>query len=272
MSGGALKIKEIIRYYKPYKKEILLDLICSVTQSGFITLIPILIKCLMLDGLNLEKEFAYKVCFLFAIIFITIFIAISLCIKYREYHGNMVASKIESDIKVNLFEHFQKQDFSFFDETKVGKLSSYITVDAHKLSKFIVSFPEIILDFIIRFVGAGVFLFISNYLFGAIIFSVLFFIIFFALKFIVKIREAINKSRSLYSEIISELNEKISGIKTVKTFTNEDIELLKFKYNMKAYMKVISAKNKLVSKMKSSIGPLLEGIVPLISVISIFLF
>jgi ATP-binding cassette subfamily B protein len=57
----------------------------------------------------------------------------------------MLASSIEADIDNELFRHFQNQDFSFYDEQKIGKLMSHITNDAYNLTNVINSTPEIVL-------------------------------------------------------------------------------------------------------------------------------
>jgi ATP-binding cassette subfamily B protein len=66
---------------------------------------------------------------------------------------------VETNIETDLFKHFQNQDFSFYDEQKVGKLMSHITTDAYNLTNVIKSTPEIILSFSIRFLAVFTFLF-----------------------------------------------------------------------------------------------------------------
>lgn len=153
------------------------------------TIIPILIKYLTDNVVYFEKSKAYRALMIILLIIVGIFVVIFFCERYNKYQGSMLSIKVEKYIKVDLFEHFQKQDFSFFDERKVGELMAYITTDAYNLTTLIKKVPEILFDFLIRLVGAGIVLFTAYIIFGIATFSVLFIILGIAIYYIPKMQK-----------------------------------------------------------------------------------
>lgn len=264
------RVKKLLSYYKPYKKDLFLDLFCSVINSVAVTLFPVLIRYLTDDVIHFEKGEAFKSLYMIALIAVGIFFVIFLCQRYTEYQGNMLATKVEADIKTELFEHFQRQDFSFFDEQKVGKLMSYITTDAYNLTTFIKEIPETFLDLIIRLSGAGIVLFFASPLFGGLTFGILALILCIALRYIPKMQKEIENARIIYSDLTSDLEESLLSIKTVQSFTNEDKEISKFKDNMKIYLRTNDRENKIQGTLMAAIDPILIGLIPITSIIAMF--
>lgn len=264
------KIKKVLSYYKPYKKELFLDLLCSIIYSLAVAIIPLLIKHVTTNIINLERGEAFRALMLVAVMILALFVLISLCLRYTKYQGNMLAVKVESDIKIEIFEHLQRQDFSFFDERKIGKLMSYITTDAWELTAFIKNVPEILLDIAIRFIIAGIVLFTTSPLFGAVTYGFYALLIAVCVYSVPKIQNEIKKARAVYSELTSDLEESLSGIKTAQSFTNEDEEISKFKDDIKTYIKTSDRKNKLDGTLISVIIPIVVGLIPIVTIISMF--
>lgn len=266
------KWKNLISYYRPYKKELFLDLLFSVICSLAVTIIPFFVRYLTNTVVNFEKKQALNILILISLCILGLFVIVALCQRYTKYQGNMVAAKVESDIKIDIFSHLQEQDFSFFDENKIGKLMSYITTDAYNLTTFLKKVPEILLDFIIRVIGAGIVLFMASPFLGSITFGILSVITLIAAIFIPKMQREINASRQVYAELTSDLEESLSGIKTTKSFTNEEIELGKFRDDIRIYLETNKRINKISGTLEASLDPILIGLVPITTIISMFFF
>ncbi len=264
------RLKKLLSYYKPYKKELCLDLLCSIMHSTSVTIIPILVKYLTDNVVYFEKSEAYKVLLLVTLFIFGIFVVIFFCERYNKYQGNMLSLKVEADIKVKLFEHYQKQDFSFFDERKVGELMSYITTDAYNLTTLIKKVPEIFFDFSIRLIGAGIILFMANALFGFLTFAVLALILVIAVIYIPRMQNEVLKSRDVYGKLTSDLEEDISGIKTVQAYSNESEQILRYQDRMKIYLDTNDKINKFGGTLEAIVDPILIGLIPIVTIISMF--
>lgn len=265
-----IRFKKILSYYKPYRKDLLLDLLYSIIQSICITCIPLLARYIMSEIINFESNKAFCSLLGLSLLILALFIIIMLCKKYIEYQGKILAAKVESDIKIEIFRHFQKQNFAFFDERKTGGLVSYITTDAYNLTAFTKRFPEKLLDFLIRLVGMEAVLYLTAPLFGLIIFGVLAIIFSIVIYFIPKIQKSIIKYKSVYSELTSNLEESLSGIKTVQSFTNEKKEFAKFKNDINTYLKAQKESLKLSSTADAIIEPIVLCLTPAITITAMF--
>ena len=78
---------------------------------------------------------------------------------------------MERDIRNELFEHYQKLSFSFYDEQKTGQLMSRITNDIFSLTELYHHGPEDIVISLIKFVGAFVILSTINLQLTLIVFA-----------------------------------------------------------------------------------------------------
>ena len=193
------KLKKLISYYKPYKAIFILDIILSITSSVIAISIPIICHYITGKAIYLNKYEATKTVSCLTILIISLYILFYICKRYTEYKGKVFASKIAIDIENELFRHFQNQDFSFYDEQKVGKLMSHITNDAYNLTNVIKHTPEIILSALIRFLSVFTFLFLYNKIFGLILFSVYILMFIFMRNSLPRVQSASRLSREIFS-------------------------------------------------------------------------
>ncbi len=153
------KFKKLVSYYKPYKKAFILNLTLSVLSAVIAISIPVICHYIISKAIYLESAKAIKTISYLAILIVLLYVLFYSCKRYTEYKGKMFASNIEADIENELLRHFQNQDFSFYDEHKIGKLMSHITNDAYNLTNVIKRTPEIVLGASIRFLVIFTFLF-----------------------------------------------------------------------------------------------------------------
>ena len=189
------KFKKLVSYYKLYKKAFIINLTLSVLSAVIATSIPVICHYIISKAIYLEKAEAIKTISYLAILIVLLYVLFYSCKRYTEYKGKMFASNIEADIENELFRHFQNQDFSFYDEQKIGKLMSHITNDAYNLTSVIKSTPEIVIGTSIRFLVIFTFLFFYNKIFGLILFSIFVLLFIFMWNILPKAQSASRLSR-----------------------------------------------------------------------------
>ena len=236
------KFKRIISYYNPYKKEFTISLIFSILTSSIDTFIPFICRFITDKVINFEASEAFKtICYLIVVILFFITLRYFFC-KYCYHKGHLYSAKIEVDIKNEIFHHLQTQDFAFFDSHKVGKLMTSITNDAFNISVVLKHTPEILMDAIIKVVCIFSFLFFFHWKFALILFIMFVFIFIFMWYFLPKIQRLNSSSREIFSNLVSDLEENLSGIRTVQSFNNESVAVDKFNKSNEEYLKT---KNKM---------------------------
>jgi ATP-binding cassette subfamily B protein len=152
-----------------------------------------------------------------------------------------MGARMEYDMRAEIFDHYQKLSFSFYDEQKVGQLMSRITNDLFEISELLHHGPENLAISFIKIIGAFVILSgISGYLTLAafILVPIMFMYAFFINK---RMRLAFRQNRVKIAEINSQIEDNLSGIRVVKSFANEEIEREKFKTGNRGFLKAKKA-------------------------------
>jgi ATP-binding cassette subfamily B protein len=142
--------------------------------------------------------------------------------------GHVMGAKIERDLRAELFAHYQKLPFSFYDSRKTGELMSRLTNDLHGIAEVSHHVPILAVTYLIQLVGSIVILFYINWRLAILIFAVLLVIILYAIIFYKKLRKSYKINQERIADVNSAVQENLSGIRVVKSFANEDTELEKF--------------------------------------------
>ena len=229
-------LKKLISYYKPYMGTFLLDMFFAVVASAIALVIPLIVRYITSEVIYLEQGAKERIIQL-GIILIVLVVVQFLSNFYITNIGHVMGAKMEYNMRAEIFEHYQKLSFSFFDDQKVGQLMSRITNDLFDITELLHHGPENIVISLIKIVGAFIILFgISKYLTAAsfIILPFMFIYVFFLNK---KMRKTFKENRKKVADINSRTEDNLSGIRVVKSFANEDIEIAKFKEGNDAFLK-----------------------------------
>lgn len=229
-------LKKLISYYKPYMGTFLLDMFFAVVASAIALVIPLIVRYITSEVIYLEEGAKERIIQL-GILLIGLVVVQFLSNFYITNIGHVMGAKMEYNMRAEIFEHYQKLSFSFFDDQKVGQLMSRITNDLFDITELLHHGPENIVISLIKIVGAFIILFgISKYLTAAsfVILPFMFIYVFFLNK---KMRKTFKENRKKVADINSRTEDNLSGIRVVKSFANEDIEIAKFKEGNDAFLK-----------------------------------
>jgi ATP-binding cassette subfamily B protein len=147
---------------------------------------------------------------------------------FVDYKGHEIGARMERDLRSELFAHMQKLSFSFYDKEKTGQLMSRITNDLLLLSELYHHGPEDYVKYLVRFIGAFVILFFINAPLTIAVFCFLPFLGVFALYFNKMLNRALRSNKERIGDVNAQVEDSLSGIRTVKSFANEQIEIEKF--------------------------------------------
>lgn len=222
------RFRKFLSYYKPYLGFFFLDLFCAFIVAGIGVIFPIFIryitKNILEDGMAGAINEIYKVG---ALMFFLVIIQ-GLCNFFVGYQGHVMGTMMERDLRRDLFEHYQKLSFSFYDDEKVGGLMSRITNDLLSLTELYHHGPEDIVIYLVKFLGAFIILFNINKNLTFMIFAFLPILLIYALYFNKKLKIAMRINRERIGDINAQVEDSLSGIRVVKSFVNEGAEIKKF--------------------------------------------
>ena len=229
-------LKKLISYYKPYMGTFLLDMFFAIVASAISLIIPLVVRYITSDVVYMEDGAKERIIYLGALLVVMVGIQF-LANFYITDVGHVMGSKMEYNMRAEIFSHYQKLSFSFFDDQKVGQLMSRITNDLFEISELLHHGPENIVISFIKIIGAFVILMgISKYLTAAafVLVPFMFLYVFFLNR---KMRKAFKENRKKIAEINSRTEDNLSGIRVVKSFANEEIEMEKFEEGNQAFLK-----------------------------------
>ena len=142
--------------------------------------------------------------------------------------GHVMGARIEHDMRNEIFGHYQKLSFAFFDNQKVGHLLSRITSDLFDISELLHHGPENIVISFIKLIGAMIILFVVNPMLACVPLVVIVVMLLFALVMNSRMKSAFKENRRRIADINSQIEDSLSGIRVVKSFGNETEEMRKF--------------------------------------------
>ena len=229
-------LRKLISYYKPYMGTFLLDMFFAVVASAIALVIPLVVRYITSDVIYMEQGAKERIINL-GLVLVGLVIVQFFANFYITNIGHVMGAKMEYNMRAEIFAHLQKLSFSFYDDQKTGQLMSRITNDLFEITELLHHGPENIVISVIKIVGAFIILFgISKYLTAAafIMLPFMFIFVFFLNK---RMRKAFKNNRKKVAEINSRAEDNLSGIRVVKSFANEDIEIAKFKEGNDAFLK-----------------------------------
>ncbi len=221
------RVKKFFSYYKPYKVLFFKDMFCAIVAAG-ITLVFPLITRYITGVILLEDPVDIGLIYQLGIFMIVLVVVEYFCNYFITYQGHVMGTYMERDIRNELFEHYQKLSFGFYDEQKTGHLMSRITNDIFSLTELYHHGPEDIVISFIKFIGAFVILSCIHLGLTLLIFSFIPIMIIVAVWYNKKLHRAYKRNKQRIGDINATIEDNLSGIRVVKSFANEDKEIKKF--------------------------------------------
>lgn len=222
-------LRKMISYYKPYMGMFWADMFFATLSSGVALSIPLVVRyvtsTLVYQSPEVILNQTIKIAILLAILVVIDFGSRFFIGNY----GHVMGTKIEYNMRAEIFDHMQKLSFSFYDDAKVGQLMSRVTTDLFDITELLHHGPENILLSLIKISGALIILFGINPKLTLAAFIILPFMFTFAYLLNKKMRRAFRMNRQRIAEINGQIEDNFSGIRVVKSFANEDVENEKFK-------------------------------------------
>lgn len=221
-------LKKFIGYYKPYRKIFFFDLFCAAVISFIDLIYPQLLR----EGANTifvqEKSVIIKVLPVLAAGLLVMYIIQALCKYYVNCQGHVMGAMMERDMRRELFEHYEKLSFSYYDNNNSGQMMSRLVSDLFDISEFAHHGPENLFISLIKLIGSFIFLTIINWRLVIPLSVIVVLMVIFSSKQSKRMHATFLDNRRKIGDINARLQDTLSGIRVVQSFANEEIEKKKF--------------------------------------------
>ncbi len=218
-------IKKFTSYYKPHMKLFVIDMICAT----IVALIDLIFPMFSREFLNnwIPNGNTRMMLIIAAVILFMYLIRVG-CNYFINYWGHVMGSRIQYDMRKELFSHLQSLPFKFFDDNKTGKIMNHLIGDLTEISELAHHGPEDLFLSSLMIVGSFSMLFSINVLLSSVLLICVIALILFALLRRKKLTEAFRDTRRKQADINAQIENSVSGIRLTQSFSNEEFESDKF--------------------------------------------
>ena len=223
------KLKKLFAYYDPYRRLFYSDMFFAILGAGVTLVIPLIIRYITDTVVYYEPTRAKQAVLSLGLALVGLIVLEIFCNFYIAYYGHIMGAKMEADMRKDIFGHYQKLTFAFYDNQKVGHLLSRITSDLFDISELLHHGPEDLVISAIKIIGSFVILMTVNVRLALIMFAFIPVMVIFAFYFNGKMKTAFVHNREKIADINSQIEDSLAGIRVVKSFANENEEMKKFK-------------------------------------------
>ena len=233
-------LKKFIQYYAPYKGVFFLDLICAAVISLADLAFPQILRTLTKTLFTESSDAILRALIPITPVLLVMYVIQAGCKYYVSYQGHMMGAHMERDMRQQLFDHYEKLSFSYYDQNNSGQMMSKLVSDLFDISEFAHHGPENLFISLIKIIGSFVFLFLINWKLAIPLLVIVAIMLFFSYGQNKKMQATFMDNRRKIGNLNSSLQDTLAGIRVVQSFANEDIEREKFKKSNQGFL---SSKN-----------------------------
>ena len=237
-----MKTSELVRrflpYFRPYRGMLALDLFCATLTTLCDLVLPMIVRSI--TGLASSSATALTVAYVLRVggVYVLLRLVDTVANYIMVARGHVMGTYIERDMRHALFEHLQEMGFAYYSNAKVGQIMARITSDLFDVTEFAHHCPEEFLIAAIKITVPFVILLGINPVLTLIIFLMLPIMLVLARHFNKKMRAAFKESRHQVGEINAQVEDSLLGIRVVKSFANEPMEIDKFDRGNEEFVRI----------------------------------
>ena len=244
-------MNKFIRYYAPYKAVFFLDLICAAVISLVDLAFPQILRTLTKTLFAEPADRILQALLPIGAGLLVIYILQALCKYYVSYQGHMMGANMERDMRQQLFDHYEKLSFSYYDQNNSGQMMSKLVSDLFDISEFAHHGPENLFISLIKIIGSFIFLFLINWRLAIPLLVLVVFMLFFSYGQNKKMQATFMDNRRKIGDVNSSLQDTLAGIRVVQSFANEEIEREKFRKSNQGFLCSKDANYKCMGSFRS---------------------
>ena len=229
-------LKKFIHYYGPYKTVFFIDLLCAAIISLVDLAYPQILRSATKTLFTQDKAIILQALPWIAIGLFMMYVIQSFCKYYVSCQGHIMGAKMERDMRQQLFEHYEELSFSYYSQNNSGQMMSKLVSDLFDISEFAHHGPENLFISLVKIVGSFIFLFLINKKLALPLIVLVILMFLFSFRQNQKMQRTFMDNRKKIGDVNASLQDTLSGIRVVQSFTNEEIEKNKFQKSNHAFL------------------------------------
>ncbi|QOR66601.1 ABC transporter ATP-binding protein [Cytobacillus suaedae] len=225
-------IKRFFQYYKPHKKLFALDFSSAIVVALLELAFPLAVAW-FIDSLLPTGD--WNAIVLVSLGLLVMYVSSTFLQFIVNYWGHMLGINIETDMRHQLFHHVQRQSFRFFDNTKTGHIMSRVTNDLMDIGELAHHGPEDLFIAVMTFVGAFWIMLTINVKLAVVAILIVPLLVWLITYCNIRMNKAWKQMYSDIADVNARVEDSVSGVRVVQSFTNEDFEIGRFSKDNKKF-------------------------------------
>ena len=219
-------LKQFFSYYKPHRRLFVIDFSSAIFVALLDLAFPVAVQWFIDDLLPMGNWGQITT---ISILLLLIYLLSTFLQYIVSYLGHKLGINIETDMRQQLFNHVQRQSFRFFDNTKTGHIMSRITNDLFDIGELAHHGPEDVFIAVMTLIGAFAIMYSINPELALIAIIMVPFLIILVTFCNIKMNAAWQNMYGKIADVNARVEDSVSGSRVVKSFTNEDFEMARFR-------------------------------------------
>jgi len=222
-------LSRFARYYKPYRFLFYTDMLCAIIVSVVDLSFPQILNYLSKNLFTFDKQIIIRSIGYVGLFLLALYVLKYFCQYFITYWGHIMGARMEADMRKDLFNHFQRLSFSYYDKNNTGELMSRLVNDLFDISELAHHGPENLFISALKIIGSFILLMLLNVNMTLLLLAVTIIMVIFSIYRNLKMEAIFLDNRIKIATINSSLQDSLAGIRTVKSFGNEKMEKRKFR-------------------------------------------
>lgn len=221
-------LRKFISYYRPYRAIFYFDMFCALVLSAIDVSFPQILRSLTNGLFTKDPQAILSHLTIIAIGLLALYLIRFGCQYYITSWGHIMGARMESNMRQDLFDHYQRLSFSYYDRNNTGEMMSKLVSDLFDISELAHHGPENIFISLLKIIGSFILMMLINVPMTLILAAVTMVMIIFSVYENKKMRAIFLDNRKKIAGVNSQVQDSLAGIRVVKSFGNEDLEREKF--------------------------------------------
>ena len=221
-------LARFVAYYKPYKFLFFFDLVCASVLAAVDLAFPQFLGFFTREFFLEPPEAILSALGWIALGFAALYALRTACQYFITAWGHIMGARMEADMRMDLFRQYQRLSFSYYDRNNTGEMMSKLLTDLFDISELAHHGPENLFICILKIAGSFVLLFMINVPLTAIMLAATAVMAAYAFWRNYRKRVIFTENRRKMADINARLQDSLGGIRVVKSFGNEGVEIRKF--------------------------------------------
>lgn len=270
-----MKTKQLLQrflpYFKPYKGTIAFDLFCASLTTVCELVLPLIVQAITGRATTDLSSLTVRFVLMMGGVYLALRVVDAAANYYMQSVGHIMGSRLETDMRRDLFHHLQQLPFAYYSEARVGQIMARITSDLFEITEFAHHCPEEFLIAAVKILVSFVVLCGMNIPLTLMMFAVLPFMLYFARKYNSRMRRVFKERNRQVGEINAQVEDSLLGIRVVKSFGNEEMEEKKFADGNRRFLDLKAESYKVMAAFGTS-NRIFDGLMYIIIVVAGALF